>query len=72
MAERFSITLPASRKAFILELLRGFSYVKVEKEEEIAISKNQQKLIVKRIESAKESDYISLVEFKKRIKNGKR
>ncbi|MFZ5554419.1 MAG: hypothetical protein ACOZCO_14970 [Bacteroidota bacterium] len=69
--ERISISVPASRKSFLLELLRSFSYVKVEEEKpEVIISKAHKKVLHKRLKSVKENRHklVSEKDMDKRIR----
>lgn len=71
MMERLSISVPASRKSFLMELLRSLSYVKVvEEKSEINISKAHKKVLDKRLKSVKENRHklVSEKEMDKRIR----
>lgn len=70
--ERISISIQPGKKQLFLEFLKTLTYVKVEKDEGITVPKSHQKFVLNRIDTAKPKDYISLGEFKKRIRKAKR
>lgn len=72
MDVRLNITIPDNKALAFLEFLKTIDYVKVNKEEEISVPKSHQKFVLNRIATAKPKDYISLDEFKKRIRKAKR
>ena len=68
MNVNLNITIPDNKVAAFLEFMKTIDYIKVNKEEEISVPKIHQEFVLNRIATAKPKDYISVNEFKKRIK----